>query len=105
MPWLFQCLYKGLQHTVDSWTLNLTNLTITNDVSYSGSQSHHLDVRAEQQKAFLEYQSDKEKIGFRLVPISCSISENMLSLSPILCSHTLLLFHIHTGSNFVKIAL
>ena len=66
MSCLFQCLYKGLQHTVDSWTLNLTNLTITNDVSYSGSQSHHLDVRAEQQKAFLEYQSDKEKIGFRL---------------------------------------
>ena len=62
-------------------------------------------VVAATQKTFLEYQSDKEKIGFRLVPISCSISENMLSLSPILCSHTLLLFHIHTGSNFVKNAI
>ena len=37
-------------------------------------------VVAATQKTFLEYQSDKEKIGFRLVPISCSISENMLSL-------------------------
>ena len=52
-------------------------------------------VVAATQKTFLEYQSDKEKIGFRLVPISCSISENMLSLSYSMFSYFVVVSYPH----------
>ena len=77
---LHRCPFRG--HSVRNFFLPLMQTVVrpSKITLFSNFRALWYVTAAATQKAFLEYQSDKEKIGFRLVPISCSISENMLSL-------------------------